>query len=364
MRFAARHEFHGSVWRSVAGLAAVWFFTAICGCTSSRPRSELAYFPAPPSSPHFVHLKSFNRLADLVPSRSTFVDIMRGQSASPFVDTPAGIAYHDGHLYVCDVTLRTVHDWNLNSGEANRLSIAGSKPLKTPTAVAVDWKGRIYVADAGRGEVETFNADGHSGAALKPPGSEAFRPVALAIHGDEIFVADSAGAQVFVFAAGDGHVVRTIGGASENSTQHFLPMGVAVSDDGTTFITDMMGGRVLVFTGDGKFLRAFGERGDRYGDMAEPRQIAAASDSVLFIADPEFAHVHIFNEKGDFLMLLGAPNGKLGATPLPVGVAIAQSLPEPITRLVPADFDAKYFLFVSNSIGDRRISLYAVGGPR
>ncbi|MBI1826448.1 MAG: hypothetical protein HY287_01440, partial [Planctomycetes bacterium] len=202
-----------------ARIATMSIFTpcvaALCGCTSPKPKSELAYFPAPPTRPHVVHLKSFNSLGDLVPTPATFVDMVRGRPVRPFVETPAGIAYHDGHLYICDVTLRVVHDWNLATGEARRLSTAASRPLVSPIALTVDSNGRVYVGDTGRGEIVTFGANGQSGAAIRPPENEPFRPVALAVRNEELYAADTAGARILVLSTSDGHVIRTIGGASD-----------------------------------------------------------------------------------------------------------------------------------------------------
>ena len=42
-------------------------------------------------------------------------------------------------------------------------------------------------------------------------------------------------------------------------------------------------------------------------------------------------------------------------------MAVATQLPESISGLVPADFRADYYLFVGNTIGVRRISLFAIG---
>jgi hypothetical protein len=86
-------------------------------------------------------------------------------------------------------------------------------------------------------------------------------------------------------------------------------------------------------------------------------------DDVLFVADPEFGHVHLFDLNGSLLMLLGGPDDGPGSTPSPVGLAIADRLPARLETLVPRDFTASYFLFVSNSMGTHRLSLFAIGCP-
>ena len=137
-------------------------------------------------------------------------------------------------------------------------------------------------------------------------------------------------------------------------------MGIAAYD-GLTYVSDMLGGRILVFDELGQLFNQFSQRGDRYGDMGQPRGVAFDGEGVLYVADPEFGHVHLFDELGQFLMLLGGPQPRNAATPFPVGVAVAANVPENIRLLVPPGFTAKTFLFVSNSVGENRINLFAIG---
>ena len=60
-------------------------------------------------------------------------------------------------------------------------------------------------------------------------------------------------------------------------------------------------------------------------------------------------------------MLLGGPGEEAGSTPMPVGVTVADRLPEALAALVPPDFSADYYVFVTNTVAAKRISLYAIG---
>jgi DNA-binding beta-propeller fold protein YncE len=141
-------------------------------------------------------------------------------------------------------------------------------------------------------------------------------------------------------------------------------MGLTTTDGGNVLVSDSMNGRVQVFNASRTPVRSIGGLGDRYGDMGRPRHVAVGPDDVVFVADAAFARVHVFNMEGQLLMLLGGEEDAPGATPMPVGVAVAPSLPDELAALVPADFDAAYYLFTTNSIGRKRISLYAVGLSR
>jgi len=63
-------------------------------------------------------------------------------------------------------------------------------------------------------------------------------------------------------------------------------------------------------------------------------------------------------------MLLGGPEDRPGGTPAPVGVAVAAGLPPSLAAMVPQDFRADYYVFVSNTTGTKRMSLFAVGSKR
>ncbi|RME39897.1 MAG: hypothetical protein D6788_04505, partial [Planctomycetota bacterium] len=139
---------------------------------------------------------------------------------------------------------------------------------------------------------------------------------------------------------------------------------VALFPDGRIAVADMLNARVQLFDGDFRLLRAMGRPGNHLGDLGKPRHLAVGPDGTIFVADAELACVHLFDDRGRLLMVLGGSNDEPGGTPMPVGLAVASRVPEPVRSLVPADFSPAYFLFVSNSTGSKRLSVYAVGRRR
>ncbi|MCB9849756.1 MAG: hypothetical protein H6817_03535 [Phycisphaerales bacterium] len=338
------------------------FAGALCvsiltGCASRPITADLAYFPKNATA-HVVHLKTFNALDDLVRVGEHWTDTLRGGLASPFVARPAGIAYRDNHLYICDPGANVVHDWDLESGKARKLGNGDDLAFGKPVAVAADADGNVYVADADRGDIVAIapGADPHRFNA----GRDAYRPVAIAARPGALLAADVAAHQIDVFDIPGGAARSSFGGVGSDAGKLYYPAGVAVDGAGNIFVSDMMNSRVQGFTPDGSPLISMGQPGDRYGDMGKPRHLAVGPDGVIFVADPEFSRVHVFNAQGQLLMLLGEDEG-IGATPMPVGVAVAESLPPGIAALVPDNFEAQYYLFVANSLGEKHISLYAIG---
>ena len=334
------------------------------GCAPSAVRVEPVYFPPPPNPPHVVHLVSFNSLSDVVPARRSWVDFFRGVAPSPHVRTPAGITFCNGCLYLCDTGVNVVHRWDPAGGKAATFGLDCEPALVKPVDVAVDEAGTVYVADTGLAETIAFDADGTVLRRFKPKDREPYRPVAVAVHGSQLYVADVAAHRVDVFSTRDDRAPGSFGGIGGDPGRFFFPMDVAVGDDGAVFVADMMNSRVQVFDAQNEPVLSFGQPGNRYGDLGKPKRLAVGPDGVVFVADVDFAHVHVFDRRGRLLMLFGGPGDGPGSTPMPTGVAVARALPPELASVVPDDFLAHYFLFVSNAVGTRRISLYAVGTAR
>ncbi len=333
------------------------------GCASTAPKADPVYFPPPPAVPHVVHLKSFNSLADIAPRRGSWTELFRGRSAGPYVATPAGVAYADGHLYICDTGLNVVHDWDLAAGKGSRIGGRGDVVLAKPVAVAVDEGGTIYVADTGRAEVVSFDSAGQARLRFRRSEEGEYQPVAVAVVAGKLFVADVAAHQIGAFSMADGTYLEAIGGVGSEPGRFYFPIGLAGDDDGNLFVSDMLNGRIQVLGRDHGFVRAVGRPGNRYGDLGAPKHLDVGPDGVVFVADCSFGYVHLFDRNGRLLMLFGGPGNDLGGTPLPTGVAVARELPARLVALVPPGFKADYFVFVSNTVGEKRIGLFAVGLP-
>ena len=95
--------------------------------------------------------------------------------------------------------------------------------------------------------------------------------------------------------------------------------------------------------------------------MGTPKDIAVGPDGISFVADAQFGCVHLFDPEGRVLLVIGGPRDEPGGTPLPNGMAIATLLPEKLLDLVPVGFKARYYVWVSNTTGQKRLALFAVG---
>jgi hypothetical protein len=329
------------------------------GCSAPQPKPQPVYFPAPPSQPRVVHLKSFNSVDELVKPRGGWLDAFLGGYHGVGVGTPGGLAYWRDHLFICDTTVNAVHRWNLATGQSRTIGADGS--LRKPVAVAVDDAGTTYVADSARGEVVVFDADRRLLRTIRAPGVEAYRPVAVAVSADALFVADLEHHRIDKFNLA-GEYVASFGGPGTEKGKLYYPCGVGVDPKGYVVVSDTFNARLHYFElGSLHGIGAYGSAGDRIGDFGKPRQLAVAPDGAAFIADAEFARIQVWNSLHGCLMLFGGSDDAPGHTPLPVGVAIAESVPDSIETFVPPDFAPEYYVFVSNTVGTHRLSVFAVG---
>ena len=327
----------------------------LIGCAAPAGPGKLTYFPPAPATAHAVHLGSGEALTDFVPVDRSWLDRVRGRITAVPLEAPAGLAWAQGSLYVCDRAAGVVQVWDF---ESRQVHLVGSGVLRQPVAAIPAPCGTLFVADVGLGEVVSFSPDGAEGAHFKPAERDKFTPVALALANKRLFVADTAGHGIEEFKP-DGAHVRTLGSAGTEEGQFLFPMGMARDAAGNLLVSDMLNGRVQVLGTDLAPQRSIGQPGDRYGDFGKPKQLAVGPDGVIIVADAAYGHVTLFDGEGRLLMLLGDGEG------MPFGVAAtASDAPAGLTELVPDDFDAHYFIFVSHSTGERCLDLYAIGLSR
>ncbi len=270
-----------------------------------------------------------------------------------------GLAWRGETLYICDTNVNYVHAWNLASSATRRIGAGGE--LKKPVAVAVDEHGRVFVADTVRGEVIAFDPSGSEIRRFQPPHATEYRPVAVAVSGSALSVADMTSHSIDVYSIPTGRVIRSIGERGSSSSSDSYPSGVSLDAAGQVYVSFMMNARVQVFDTDGRLARTIGMPGNRYGSLGTPKDIAVGPDGVSFVADAQFGCIHLFDPDGRVLLVIGGPRDEPGGTPLPNGMAIATLLPEKLLDLVPVGFKARYYVWVSNTTGQKRLALFAVG---
>jgi len=205
--------------------------------------------------------------------------------------------------------------------EADREAAAVLAEFEEARALAVDPRGRLYVADAGRDVVNIFGADGTRRDALGGAGTQPGTfdtPSAIdPTNGQTLLVADTYNGRVQRFST-EGQYLESLpvgqterrtagewtfqdgGGASVQGDGR--PIGVARDDEGTVFVLDSRNRQVWKWSDVGRSQSLVSGRGGRFQD---PVALALGTDRRLYVADAGREAVLIYDAVGTFRRMAG-----------------------------------------------------------
>jgi sugar lactone lactonase YvrE len=258
-------------------------------------------------------------VSTLAGGKEGFVD---GLGAAAAFNTPSAIALdHLGNLYVADTGNHAIRRiapdgavttlaGNGSPGYADGIGRAAQ--FNGPVGIAVDDAGIVYVADtyndrirriAPDGTVTTLAGTGKPNLFDGPGTAAAFdTPSALAVdHDGNLYIADTGNNAVRRLRP-DG-TVDTLALPPEAERRPALrrPVGLAVTRDGYLYIVASAGGRILQMTPTGEFrpledadhpLEPNGFGSDGTVQLNGPRGIAVARDGSLVVADANAHRLH------------------------------------------------------------------------
>ena len=258
-------------------------------------------------------------VSTLAGGKEGFVD---GLGTAAAFDTPSAIALdHLGNLYVADTGNHAIRRiapggavttlaGNGSPGYADGIGRAAQ--FNGPVGISVDDAGIVYVADtyndrirriAQDGTVTTLAGTGKPNLFDGPGTAAAFdTPSALAVdHDGNLYIADTGNNAVRRLRP-DG-TVDTLALPPEAERRPALrrPVGLAVTRDGYLYIVASAGGRILQMTPTGEFrpledadrpLEPNGFGSDGTVQLNGPRGIAVARDGSLVVADANAHRLH------------------------------------------------------------------------
>lgn len=254
-----------------------------------------------------------------------------GQATSARLSSPQDVAVApNGDLYIADtgnneirkVTagtgVITTYAGTGSPGSSGNGGAAGSARLRSPSGVALDGAGNLYIADQGNNEIREVAAgtgiitrvagtgsQGSSGDGGSATSAKLRSPydVAVAPNGD-LYIADQGNNEIRKVTASTGVISRYAGtgspgysgdGGPATSAQLQHPAAVVLADNGDLYVTDTRnnvvrkiaagGGRITTVAGTG----APGSAGDggpgTLAQLKSPEGIAISTAGDLYIAD-------------------------------------------------------------------------------
>jgi sugar lactone lactonase YvrE len=301
-------------------------------------------WPQPPSIPRVRYTTYFAGMkidrtsaASKAKPKSTWMDRLAGAQSQqekfnpkdfPFqLLGPYGMAVDSkGRLYVADQRVGAIFIFNTETRDVELIANGGQAHFGLINGIAIDDDDRVFVSDGKMHRVLVFNAK-HE--VVNQINEKLIDPVGLAIDTENrlLYVVDTQADQVVVYDADSLKELRRIGTPGKN---HFLTTpgdfggasNVALDKDGNVYVTDTMNNRVEIFDADGKFISTFGKNGDGPGYFARPKGIAVDGDGHIWVADAVQNRLQVFNREGQLLTYIGGLGHYPGQFESLVGVVI------------------------------------------
>ncbi len=291
-------------------------------------------WPQPPMIARVKYLDYFagEKLPDFnnqpAKPKSSWMDRLAGTSPDKtdnpmknhfFMGEPHGLAVDSkGRLYVADGKVGAIFIIDPETKDTTMIKNGKDASFALINGLAIDDSDRLFVSDSQAHRILVFDKN-HKGEAAITGGL--VTPAGMAIDNENrfLYVADIGQDQVLVYDADNLTPIRRIGTADTKHQSSALgdfskPTSVAVDQDGNVYVTDMLNYRVEVFDADGKFIRAFGKHGDGPGYFAMPKGIAVDCDGHIWVTDSMQNRVHLFTQEGDLLRWMGNKQGVLPGT--------------------------------------------------
>ncbi|WP_455388245.1 6-bladed beta-propeller [Petrachloros mirabilis] len=202
--------------------------------------------------------------------------------------------------------------------------------LSSPTGIALDKDGNIYVADTDNHSIQKFDKTGKFIARWggEPSAEEGsfYYPRGLAIGAnDTLYVADSGNNRVEKFDL-EGNVMQAWGkfgfawrGAELGKFD--VPWGLATDQEGNLYVSDTSNARIQKFKSDGTPLLKWGRDGSFDGAFFFPRGVAVDFVGNIYVADESNNRVQKFDARGSFLTKWGREGAGPGQFKSPWGLA-------------------------------------------
>ncbi len=187
-----------------------------------------------------------------------------------------------------------------------------------PTGIGIDKNDHLFVfhragrmwstpfPDSAISQNTVLELDNESGKILHSWGANYFiMPHGLTVDKqNNIWLTDVGLHQIFKFSH-DGKLLMKLGEAKMpgNDSLHFnLPTDIAVSDDGTFYVSDGYGNsRIVKFSANGNFIKAWGKFGNKPGEFNIPHGIAIDKNNTIYVADRQNNRIQLFDGAGNFI---------------------------------------------------------------
>ena len=235
------------------------------------------------------------------------------------LSSPSGIAVDpSGNIYISDTANNQIVTVN-PKGVASVLAISGLTPALTrPSGIAVDGSGNLYIADSGNNRVVMVTPAG-AGSVISLGGVTLTAPLGVAVdNSGNLFIADTNNNRIVEVPSGGAAAVDPIV-VSAHIAALYNPSGVAVDSSGNLYITDTAWGRIVKVAAGSTTgtVITYG------GYVSSPWSIAVDAICNLYVSDTsDGGHIAQVDTSGNVGTLNVSPTSPTSFTPYGVAVDV------------------------------------------
>ncbi|QMU77921.1 hypothetical protein GXW83_21715 [Streptacidiphilus sp. PB12-B1b] len=316
---------NGPVNQVYVGASTSWQYAASASGTVSFSTSALA-----PGSyvAYYLYDNGYTWLAQPVDFTVTAAPPVtppayHAEFGSGTLNSPSGVALDaSGNVWVSDTGNNRVVEFSASGADIGGFTPSGSYALNGPTAIAVNAAGDVYVADTGDNRVVEYTSAGAELAVFGTAGGsgELNAPSGVAVNASgQVLVSDTGDNRVVEFAASGGY-------ASSFNAKMGSPTGITVDGSGDIWVAnsglaDAGPDAVMEYSASGTWLATLGtgETSVR-GGLSDPSDVALDASGHAFVADPDYGWVEEFDTSGPYLDEFGETQPGLLSTPQALAV--------------------------------------------
>ncbi|TLY43495.1 MAG: hypothetical protein E6K59_06935, partial [Nitrospirae bacterium] len=248
--------------------------------------------------------------------------------------SPTGIALdREGHIYVADTDTHTIQKFDRDGTFLMRL---GDEPgdaegqFYYPRGLACTSQGDLIVIDANNHRIQKFDKDGNFltiwgkfGFAWKGASQGVFdNPWGVGVDKDDnAYIADTLNNRIQKYTA-DGEPILMWGKEGAFEGAFFYCRDVAVDFAGNVYVTDEINNRVQKFDSRGNFLAKWGKEGNGPGQFNGPWGIAVDALGNVYVTDTGNHRIQKFTSHGAFICQWGNRGNTVGQVNFPYGIAV------------------------------------------
>ncbi|MDA3902312.1 MAG: hypothetical protein PF441_02550 [Desulfuromusa sp.] len=335
-----------------------------CAPTVQIKQSEQVFFPPAPSPPRIQFLLGIGDSRDIEGTDAEIslfsLNTVQNEELKTF-SKPYGITANGSKFYVSDTIAGTVAEIDLKQKSFVWLKgNFGPGKLKKPINLTVDRNGILYIADTGRKQVLSYDAEGNFLKAYSA--GYDMKPVDVAVDTRRVYVLDMLRHKILVFNKASGELIEGLGQESDNPRERlYLATNMSLTDQGIFYVANAGSGSIIKLDRDGHVLGSFGKMGDGFGQFGRPRGVAFDSKKRFYVVDAAHQNVQLFNEEDRLLMFFGDPGLPTGSLNVPAGIAVTDQDLDFYQQLAAPGFDLEQVILVVNQVGRYKINIYGLG---